>query len=75
MSPDYLPGVRVVTFNWTQLSVDDVVVLVDDNMNLIKRIVDYKDSLYLLKGDNVKESTVVYKVDRSKIIGKVIYKY
>lgn len=75
MLPAYVPGDRVVTLNWSQINIGDAVVFVDNKAKLIKRVADYKDGLYLLKGDNIAQSTTVYEVARDKIIGKVFYKY
>ena len=75
MLPAYVPGDRVVTLNWSPITVGDVVVFVDGRTKLVKRVADYKNKVFLLKGDNVAQSTTVYEVSRASIVGKVIYKY
>ncbi len=73
MFPTLKEGQEVLTFNWEKIHEGDVIVVKDQKIKRVQKIMGNK--IYLL-GDNKKESTDSRHfgpVDRSQILGKVIY--
>lgn len=73
MSPTLKKGQEVLTFNWAKPKVGDIVVVKDQKIKRVQKIMGSK--AYLV-GDNKPESTDSRhfgSVDISQIIGKVIY--
>lgn len=74
MSPQFIPGDRVVTVRKSTYQVGDVVILKAHRRNFIKRVKKTEDTKYLIGGNNRKSSRD-FMVDKKQIIGKVILKY
>lgn len=73
MFPTLKEGQEVLTFNWGKIHEGDVVVIKDQKIKRVQRIIGNR--IYLV-GDNEKESTDSRHfgpVDISQVIGKVIY--
>lgn len=77
MKPTLKEGQEVLTFNWGRPKVGDVVVVKHAGKGMIKRIQKADDRCIFVTGDNPKESKDSRHfgpVDKSQILGKVIYK-
>lgn len=72
MLPTLKEGQQVLTFNWSESKVGDIVVVKLNNKDMIKRVQNVFDQEIIVQGDN-KEVSRLYKVSRSEIVGKVIY--
>lgn len=73
MFPTLQEGQEVLTFNWGKIHEGDVVVVKDQKIKRVQKIIGNK--VYLI-GDNQAESTDSRHfglVDISQVIGKVIY--
>lgn len=73
MFPILKEGQEVLTFNWAKPKVGDIVVVKDQKIKRVQKIMGSK--VYLV-GDNRTESTDSRHfgpVDRSQVIGKVLY--
>lgn len=73
MYPTLKEGQEVLTFNWNKPKVRDIVVMKDQKIKRVQKIIGNK--VYLV-GDNKTESTDSRHfgpVDISQVIGKVIY--
>lgn len=73
MFPTLKEGQEVLTFNWSKIKIRDIVVVKGEKIKRVQKIMGSK--VYLV-GDNLVESTDSRHfgpVDRSQIIGKVIY--
>lgn len=80
MLPTLKPGQDVLVFNWaylfSKLKVGDIVVIWKNGKEMIKRVQMSSDRGAFVTGDNKKESTDSRSfgpIDKSKIIGKVIF--
>jgi len=75
MIPAFRPDDHVLTLNWTQPKVSDVVVFKDNDRYFLKRIIKIKKNLFYVSGDNKKESLVLGPMVKKQVVGKVILKY
>ena len=75
MEPLYVEGDRVVTFNWVQPKIGDVVVVRDNSVYLVKRVIKTSRSRFLVRGDNRLLSSSAIDVGKNDLIGKVVLKY
>jgi len=75
MFPLYKPGDHIVTFNWGKISIDEVVVFGAGNTYYLKRIDKLVGGDAYLSGDNKNEAAKIWKIDRSCVIGRVVFKY
>lgn len=80
MLPTLKPGQDVLVWCWfVNPQVGDLVVFKKDNKYMIKRVHKvYDRTLYGMSGDNPNESTDSRQfgwINKSKIIGKVVYSY
>lgn len=80
MFPSLKPGQDILCFNWAyiffKLKKGDIVVIKHNGREIIKRIEKIDDSSVCVIGDNREESTDSRDfglIDKSKIIGKVIF--
>lgn len=80
MFPTLKPGQDVLCFNWAYIfskpKKGDIVVIEHQGKEIIKRVHLYHDRGIFVQGDNKKGSTDSRSfgpVDKSKIIGKVIF--
>ena len=71
----FKPGERVLTFNWLDVRIGDVVVFEKGGKKYLKRVLDIKDEHVYVAGDNKKESSSFAPFNKSRIVGKVIFKY
>ena len=75
MEPLYVEGDRVVTFNWVQPKIGDVVVVRDKSVYLVKRVIKTSRSRFLVRGDNRLLSSRAINVGKNDLVGKVVLKY
>ena len=75
MEPAYLPGDRVVTFNWVNPRLGDVIVFKSGKEHFIKRITKFKNGEIKVNGDNKSVSGKFRPIKLSQVTGKVILKY
>lgn len=75
MLPKYKSGDHVLTFNWGRVKSGDVFVFIKDKVNYIKRVDKIEDDFVYLSGDNKEKASKIWKIEKSKIIGKVVLKY
>lgn len=76
MLPTLKEGQEILTFNWSKPKIGDVVVIKHENKEMIKRIEKMAKDKFFVLGDNEKESTDSRHfgpIDKSQILGKVIY--
>lgn len=80
MLPTLKPGHDVLVFNWAYIfskpKKGDIVVIRVNGREMVKRIQKVQGYEYFVEGDNEEESTDSRSfgpVDRSEIIGKVIF--
>ena len=75
MLPVYQPGDHVLTFNWINLKIGDVVVFKVNNFFYLKRVKKIEKDLVHVSGDNKRESEKIAPVKRTQIIGRVVLNY
>lgn len=75
MAPSFMPGDYVLTFNWARVSKGDVVIFKSDGGKYIKRITKIKGNFIAVSGDNNAKSAKMGTIEKSQIVGKVIFKY
>lgn len=75
MEPQFSEGDHVLTFNWIEPKVRDVVVFKKGSLYLIKRIKKVLRHKIKVGGDNRASSTNLGPIAKYQIIGKVILKY
>ena len=75
MEPSYYEGDRVLTFNFSKLKKNDVVVFRFSGQFHLKRIIRIENGLFYVDGDNKYVSTKYRPIKRELIIGKVVFKY
>ena len=75
MEPLYVEGDHVLVFNWVQPKIGDVVVVRDNSVYLVKRVIKTSRSRFLVRGDNRLLSSSAIDVGKNDLIGKVVLKY
>ena len=75
MLPKFKPNDRVLTFNWSKISPKDVVVFKNSVKLLIKRVEKIQNLIFLVAGDNKAANSLVRRVKKAQIVGKVVAKY
>lgn len=75
MVPAFKPGDHVLTFNWGFVDVGDVVVFSQRPRFLIKRLSKVSNDRVEARGDNLTRSPRVWRMRKSRVVGKVILKY
>lgn len=75
MEPAYKPGDRVVTFNWVNPNMGDVIVFKLGKAHFIKRITKFENGQIKVGGDNKSVSSKFNPIKMNQMIGKVILKY
>ncbi len=75
MVPEIKPGEYVLTVNWYDLRIKDIIVFKRNGQNYIKRVRKIVKDLIYVSGDNQKESAKMSPVRRSEIVGRVILNY
>jgi phage repressor protein C with HTH and peptisase S24 domain len=77
MLPTFKPGQDILSFNWAYLGkapqVGDVIVFKFNDQDLIKRVQKVEGEQVLVEGDNQDDSLEIGSVNKSQIIGKVVY--
>jgi hypothetical protein len=77
MLPTLKPGQDILSFNWAYLGkepkIGDIVILKFEGKDLVKRVKKIDGEKVFVEGDNKEDSLEVGQVDKSQIIGKVIY--
>jgi phage repressor protein C with HTH and peptisase S24 domain len=75
MLPVFAPEDHVLTFNWADIGVGDVVVFELKKRNYLKRVKSISGEFVRVFGDNRKESSKIASIKKEQIIGKVVFKY
>ncbi len=75
MLPTYRHGDHVLTFNYKEIKIDDVVVFRHDDVYLIKRVVGISGKKVKLEGDNKAKSKTYENVPVANVCGVVFWKY
>ena len=75
MEPLYVEGDHVLVFNWVQPKIGDVVIVKNNNVYLIKRVIKTSRLRFLVCGDNRLLSSRAINVVKNDLIGKVVLKY
>ena len=75
MEPLYVEGDHVLVFNWVQPKIGDVVIVKNNNVYLIKRVIKTSRLRFLVCGDNRLLSSRAINVGKNDLIGKVVLKY
>ena len=65
----------MLVFNWVQPKIGDVVVVRDNSVYLVKRVIKTSRSRFLVRGDNRLLSSSAIDVGKNDLIGKVVLKY
>lgn len=75
MVPTFQQGDFVVTFNFAEPAVGEVVVFSHQRTLYLKRVTSIKSGQFYLSGDNKIKSATFGPIDKSNIVGKVIWKF
>lgn len=75
MLPAFKSGEHVLSLNWVEPKVGDVIVFKNKGRYFIKRIDKFIDNYVYVSGDNKVKSSRVGPIKKGMIVGKVIMKY